>query len=212
MSVHTSDTTERPEANEEEFTARIRAWWLPWLVATIVAALVIGVGSFIAYGRDIDVASMDTSMDMGGDEHVVPPVPGFYDGREILFIHTEASDQQVADMLSDMMDSPVIVVARLGDVPASVLGDVYVFANGVQHDDEQGPFGFQPDVFDSVPGDDDYSPLRAVSIVTWQDDSEARTLRSVGEIDDAEAAGELTIEQPGVVVNMPIIEWPGGSR
>jgi len=89
---------------------------------------------------------------------------------------------------------------------------VFVFANGVRPDDQRGPFGFQPDVFDTVPGDADYSPLRALNVVSWQDTREARALRSVGEIEDAQAAGELTIEQPGVVVNMPIVDWPGGAR
>lgn len=208
MSVQSADTTQRPEAYDEEFAPRVRPWWLPWLVALVVAGLVIGVGSYFAYGRDTDVASMV----IGGGEHVVPPVTGFYKGQAVHFIHTEASDPQVAGMLSDMMDSPVIVVPHLREVPASALGNVFVFANGVQPDDERGPFGFQPDVFDTVPGDADYSPLRAVNVVTWQAASQVRTLRSVGEIDDAEAAGELTIEQPGVVVNMPIIDWPGGAR
>lgn len=208
MSVQRGDTTKRPEADDEEFQTRVRPWWVPWLVALVVAGLVIGVGSYFAYGRDTDVASMD----MGGDNHVVPPVTGFYEGHEIHFIHTEASDPQVAGMLSEMMDSPVIVVPHLRDVPASALGNAFVFANGVQPDDERGPFGFQPDVFDTVPGDAGYSPLRALNIVTWEAATDARALRSVGEIQDAEAAGELTIEQPGVVLNMPIIEWPGGAR
>jgi hypothetical protein len=128
-------------------------------------------------------------MDMGGDVHLVPPVTGFYEGQAVHFIHTEASDPEVAGMLSDMMDSPVLVVPHLREVPASALGNVFVFANGVtpDDDDERGPFGFQPDVFDTVPGDADYSPLRAVNVVTWDDASQARTVRSVGEIDDAQA-------------------------
>lgn len=209
MTVQTGDTTERPEADGEEFSPRVRPWWVPWLVALVVAGLVIGVGSYFAYGRHTDVASMN----MGGDKtHVVPPVTGFYQGHEIHFIHTEASDPQVADMLSNMMDSPVIVVPRLREVPVSALGNVFVFANGVQPGGERGSFGFQPDVFDTVPGDAGYSPLRALNIVTWQVATDARALRSVGEIQDAEAAGKLTIKQPGVVVNMPITDWPGGAR
>lgn len=210
MTVQSEGTTQRPEADHDEFARRVRPWWVPWSVALVVAGLVIGVGSYFAYGRDTDVASMD--MGGGDNAHVVPPVTGFYDGDEIHFVHTEASDPQVAGMLSDMMDSPVIVVPRLRDVPASALGNVFVFANGVQPDDERGPFGFQPDVFDTVPGDADYSPLRALNIVTWQTATDTRALRSVAEIRNAEAAGELTIEQPGVVVNMPIIDWPGGAR
>ena len=97
-------------------------------------------------------------------------------------------------------------------MPAAALGDVFVFANGVHPDGERGPFGFQPDVFDTVPGDAGYSPLRTVNVVTWDSATDARALHSVDEIDAARAAGELTIEQPGVVVNMPIVDWPGGAR
>ena len=210
MSTQTRDSTDRPDAYEDEFRPRLRPWWVPWLVALAVAVSVIGVGSYFAYGRDATVASMD----MAGDKHAVPPVLGLYDGEEIRFIHTEASDPQIAGMLTDMMGSPVMVVRSLREVPDAALGRVFVFANGVIPEDEmeRGPFGFQADVFDTVPGDPDYSPLRAVNVVTWHDDSKPRVLRSFVEIQRAEAAGELTIEQPGAVVNMPMIEWPGGER
>lgn len=209
MSAQTPESTDRPDAYEE-FAPRLRPWWIPWLVALVVAGAVIGVGSYFAYGRETDVASMD----MGADGHAVPPVKGFYAGQEMHFVHTEASDPQVAGMLTDMMGSPVIVVRRLADVPSSALADVYVFTNGVTPDDEmeRGPFGFQADVFDSVPGDAGYSPLRAVNLVTWRNEDDARVLPSLEDIEAAEVARELTIDQPGVVVNMPIIDWPGGER
>ena len=33
----------------------------------------------------------------------VPPVTGYSDGQEIMFIHTEASDPKIAKILTDMM-------------------------------------------------------------------------------------------------------------
>jgi len=48
--------------------------------------------------------------------------------------------------------------------------------------------------------------------VTWQENVEARELTSVDEILAAVAADEVIIEQPGVVVNMPILVWPDGER
>lgn len=139
---------------------------------------------------------------------VVPPVKGFAEGHEIRFIHTEASDPQVAQMLTDMMGSPVLVVASLAQVPAA-LANVYVFTNGLRGD---GPFGFQPDVFDNPPGTESYHPLRAVNLATWRDGSSARELTSAAETKAAEATGELTIERSGAVVNMPFLTWPGGHR
>ncbi|MGI0012826.1 MAG: DUF7482 domain-containing protein [Nitrososphaera sp.] len=147
---------------------------------------------------------------MGSDTSAtVPPVRGFYKGQEILFIHTEASDPDVVSMLTMMMDSPVILVPSLKDVPESSLDEVYVFTNGVGG---EGPFGFQPDVFSSVPTDSDYTPLREVNLASWKDTATARELRSVEEIIDAETKGELSISSPGVVVNMPIVKWPTGQR
>ncbi len=108
-----------------------------------------------------------------------------------------------------MMGTDVMTVPSLAEIPAELLGNVYVFTNGIE---DMGPLGFQPDVFDSVPGDEKYTPLRAVSLVTWQADVEARQLVSVEEILAAEEAGELTIEQPGVVVNMPILVWGENHR
>ena len=40
----------------------------------------------------------------------------------------------------------------------------------------------------------------------------ARTLGSVEEIREAARKGEVTLKQAGVVVNMPILVWPGGQR
>jgi hypothetical protein len=87
-----------------------------------------------------------------------------------------------------------------------VLAAVYVFANGVRR---EGPFGFQVDVFDSVPGQTGYTPLRAVILVTWQVGHRPRILRSVEEIQAASRQGEVTLTRPGVVVNIPILAWPG---
>jgi len=140
---------------------------------------------------------------------VVPPVNGFTEGTEIRFIHTEASDPQVADMLTNMMGSPVLVVPQLAQVPESARANVYVFKNGIQG---EGPFGFQPDVFDNPAGTKGYSPLRTVNLVTWRNEQAARPLRSAVEVKAAAASGDLAIERPGVVVNMPMLTWPGGER
>lgn len=86
---------------------------------------------------------------------------------------------------------------------------VYVFTNGVKG---EGPFGFQVDVFDSVPGEPRYTPLRAITLVTWRNGVRPRLLRSVEEIQAAVRKGEVTVKRPGVVVNMPMIAWPGGQR
>ena len=147
-------------------------------------------------------------MDMSG----VPTVPAgiaYAEGQEIRFIHTEVSDPDIAKVLSDMTGSPVLVVPSLANAPQEMLAKVYVFTNGIMG---MGPLGFQPDVFDNPPGTTGYSPLRTIMLVSWKDESKARELKSVAEVTDAESKGEISVEQPGVVVNMPFITWPGGQR
>lgn len=150
---------------------------------------------------------------MGGMEPVsgpeIPLVRGYAEGEEIAFIHTEASAPDVAQMLTEMMDSPVVVVPGLADIRDSILANVYVFTNGIAGD---GPLGFQADVFDHPPGTEGFSPLRALNRVTWINAEDARILRSAAEVLDAQAKAEVTIERPGVVVNMPLVTWPGGER
>jgi hypothetical protein len=133
----------------------------------------------------------------------------YAEGQEIRFIHTEVSDPEIGKLLTEMMDSPVLVVPALAQAPEAMLAKVYVFTNGVEG---MGPLGFQPDVFDNPPGMEGYSPLRSIILITWADESKARELKSAAEVAEAESAGEVTVEQPGVVVNMPFITWPGGER
>lgn len=139
----------------------------------------------------------------------LPAGKAWAEGKEIYFVHTEASDAGVAEKLTGMMKSPVILVPSLANVPDESLANVYVFTNGIAG---SGPFGFQADVFDNPPGTDGYTPLRRLNVITWTDETKARELKSVSEVLDAETAGELTIEQPGVVINMPFVIWDGGKR
>lgn len=140
----------------------------------------------------------------------IPYTAGYVDGQRIKFIHPEASDRKVADLLTEMLNSPVIVVPALAQAPEPTLASVYVFTNGVKKG--EGPFKFQADVFDRPPGTEGYSPLRAAHLVAWKDGRTARELKSAAEVKAAEAAGEIEIRRPGVVVNMPLLTWPGGRR
>jgi hypothetical protein len=154
------------------------------------------------------MANSMAGMDMS-DAPRVPVGKAYLDGAEIYFMHTEASDADIAKLLTDMMNSPVIEVPSLAQAPADMLADVYVFKNGVKG---MGPLGFQSDVFDNPPGSKGYTPLRRLIIVTWKDGVVARELKSLAELQAAQKAGEIGFERPGVVVNMPLVTWPGGKR
>ena len=151
-------------------------------------------------------ACQDDTMDTTAQ---VPVGKGYAEGKEIYFMHTEASDAELAGMLSDMMNSPVFLVPALAQVPDAALANVYAFKNGLEG---MGPLGFQSDVFDNPPGTDGYSPLRRLNVVSWVAPDKATELKSAAALLAAETAGEVTIEKPGVVINMPFIVWDGGKR
>jgi len=63
----------------------------------------------------------------------------------------------------------------------------------------------QANVIDTVPGRADYTPLWAVSMVTWKDGDKARVLRSAAEVRRAVADGDATVKRTSIVVNCPLI-------
>ena len=134
---------------------------------------------------------------------------GFAEGTEIYFTHTEVSNADLAEKMAAGMQSPVLYVPSLADVPENAVANVYAFTNGVKG---ASMSGLQPSVFDNPPGTEGYTPLRRLNMVTWADETKARELKTAAEILEAAQAGELTIKNTGVVVNMPFIVWAGGQR
>jgi hypothetical protein len=139
----------------------------------------------------------------------VPAGKAYANGDVIYFTHTETSDQGVADLLTQMMKSPVLFVPSLAQAPDSMLTNVYVFKNGLAG---SGPLKFQADVFENTPDDAGYTPLRRIVFVTWQDAGQAKELKSAADIQTLAGQNTVTLEKSGVVVNMPFITWKGGKR
>ena len=198
------------------------------IFAAVILALALsgsGINSVLAaedMGKNMD---MDSDMDMSAkkddmkmkmmapaDAPTVPPVTGYSEGERILFLHTEASDPEIAKLLTDMMGSPVVLVPSLAEAPAAMLATVFVFANGVRPDGPMGPLEFQPDVFDFPPGQPGYRPLRKIVLVRWNDSEAPRILTSAGDVAHAAAEGQISLEETNIVVNMPMLTWPGGQR
>lgn len=177
------------------------------IVTALVAVLM--AGFVLVYTLLAPARAQMGDAEMAAAGPTVPAVTAFYRGEEVLFMHTETSDPDIAKLLSDMMGSPVLVVPQLAQVPEEALAKVYAFTNGIQG---MGPLGFQPDVLDAAPGEEGYSPLRRLYLATWQDEDRARELTSLREVQAAEADGEITIERQDVVINEPFLRWPGGER
>jgi hypothetical protein len=139
----------------------------------------------------------------------IPAGLAYAEGQAVRFIPAEASDPDFAQLLTDTMGSPVLVVPSLAEAPASALATVYVFTNGVAG---AGPLGFQPNVFENPPGTPGYTPLRRIHHVTWVDPASAVELKSAADVQTTITAGRATEEVTGVVVNMPFLTWAEGNR
>jgi hypothetical protein len=206
----TQEKTSRSDTRVDGLT--VRSWIA---VAVAIGVVVLGFGAWWTYGLGRD--GMTTPGGMGGmstseDVPRFPPVTGYYDGERVFFVHTEVSDGETGELLTGMMDSPVVTVPDLAGVPEAALGRVFVFTDGVRPDGPRGPLGFQPDVFDSAPGDSGYTPLRRLVQLTWSDDAEPRVLTSATEVQQAIEAEELSMKATDVVVNAPLLTWPDGER
>ena len=139
----------------------------------------------------------------------LPADKAYANGKEIYFVHTEASDADSAKKMTDMFNSPVLYVPSLTQVYDTALANVYFFSNGLKG---AGALGFQLNVFDNPPGTDGYTPLRRGNAVTWTDATKTRELKSAADILAAEKAGELKITRLPLVINMPFVIWDGGKR
>jgi len=143
----------------------------------------------------------------------MPMIDGYYNGEKVFFVHTEVSDKNMADMMSMMINFPTLHVSDLANMPQSEMSKVYVFTNGIAGSGPYGggPFMFQIDVFDSIPGQMGYSQFRVPHLVTWNDNSTPTIMISVDEIFEAESNGDLTIQKTDNVVNAPMIVWKSGG-
>jgi len=139
----------------------------------------------------------------------MPLIDGYYNGEKAYFVHTEISDSDLADMLSMMVNFPTLYVPELTNVSPNDLGKVYIFTNGIPGAGPYGggPFFFQIDIFDAIPGQEGYGQLRTPYLVTWSENSSPRLLTSIEELLEAETNGELSIEKSDLVVNAPMIVW-----
>ena len=140
---------------------------------------------------------------------IMPMIDGYYKGNKVYFVHTEISDSVMADMMSKMVNFPTLHVPELKNIPEDQMARVYVFTNGVPGSEPYGggPFMFQIDVFDSIPGQKEYSQFRIPYLVTWNNDTKPSILNSESVILKAESEGKVTIEKSNLVVNVPMITW-----
>ncbi len=122
--------------------------------------------------------------------------PGWFDGGDVWFIRTDASDQDFAES-EGLVYVPLLRNAL--DAQGSY-ATLYRFADGVE---EQRP------VLSTVPGHDDFTS--AFQIVDVAFAGEPKLLDSAAAIEEAAAAVTVSLALTGIIVNYPLVVWPGGG-
>lgn len=146
----------------------------------------------------------------------IPMIDGYYNGEKVWFIHPDVSSAEMSEKLTRMINYKTLYVPQHNNaVDTEKLAKLYVFKNGVDHRGVGpwggGPFGYQIDIFDSIPGQEGYTSLRMPYTVTWNENAKPRILTSEKDLLESKDLGELVVEPTGIVVNVPMIRWPGGS-
>ena len=115
------------------------------------------------------------------------------DGSTIYYIATDASQKGPADTLG------IILANKTQDtISTSAAADLYQFSNGIVG---SGPLGFQSGVGSSKQGDQYYSPMWRIQVVTWKDPTMATVLENVHDI--ISKGGLTGTMEAGFIVNCP---------
>ena len=156
----------------------------------------------------VDAGPARIELARGAVPAYLPLHAGLYNGTGLLYVVTDASGAEYAEMVSKRQGWRVERAPALADAPPDAVSDVYVFTNGVAGG---GLRGYQDDVFSSTPGQPrEYSALRQVSEVAWKVGQRPSVLSSEAEVLDARNGSRVTVERIGVVANMPQVQWDGG--
>lgn len=125
------------------------------------------------------------------------------DGRTIYYIVTDATPSGPAEMMG-VVNSPTS--AKLIANRAAV--DLFQFANGIKG---SGPLGFQPGIASGALGDENYSPMWRINVISWKDSSKATLLETMGDIAAMKESGLLSVGlarpmDSDHIVNCPFID------
>jgi len=133
----------------------------------------------------------------------IPVSKGYVDGNVSYFISTDASEKDVVSSVSNSTKFEVNYAPSLANTSEPSRQQGYVFINGIKG---EGPSGFQLPVASAAPGDEGYSPLFEINYVKWNDESNARVLKTADEVTESQNNGELTITKSNIVINSPFVQ------
>ncbi|MEO0560629.1 MAG: hypothetical protein AAF125_00845 [Chloroflexota bacterium] len=146
---------------------------------------------------DVISFALDTNEWAGDFGHVTYRLhQALYNGESAYYIRTDTSSQEYAQE-NGLVFVPLLNAAASLDNGTSPL---YTFDNGHS---EQLP------VISTVPSEANYNPAWRVHTVTFSGDPVL--LDSEAAIREAEANGDVTVAVTALIVNFPIVKWPGGE-
>ena len=125
------------------------------------------------------------------------------DGSTIYYIVTDATPKGPAEMMG-VVDSPTS--ANLIANAAAV--DLFQFMDGIKG---SGPLGFQPGIAAAVPGDENYSPMWRIFMISWNEPENASVLETKSDIEYFHSNDLITINlarpmNSEHIVNCPFID------
>jgi len=139
----------------------------------------------------------------------IPMHKGIYDGNQVLYIMTDASDEDYAKIISEKQGWNMELAPPLGNVPENTLQKLFIFKNGIKGD---GIYGFQNEVISNTPSQESkYSALNSIIEVTWKVGQKEIEFESAADVIVAEEGGRIEFNETGVIVNAPQIIWPDGQ-
>lgn len=180
-------------------------------VVVALSAIVTLISSGVAQAQDNilsqngQLKSTDNTTSGGNDSMFIsiPVEKGFVNGNLSYFISTDASEERIVSSVTNTTKFDVNYAPTLGDTPEISRQQGYVFTNGILGN---GTFEHQLPVASATSGDEGYSPLFEINYVKWNNESQARILKSAADIIDAQSKGELSIEKSNVVINSPAVK------
>lgn len=136
-----------------------------------------------------------------------PILRAWHEGKEVLYITTDVSDQAVAKAknanYAPRLRNAIPQYPKPPQVK-TVLERVYAFPNKEQ---AWSVFASAPEPLGYESQNTHYSPLWLMYVVVWKDPSKAKELTSEEAILTAEDQGLVTIKRTDIVLNCPVIPF-----
>lgn len=108
------------------------------------------------------------------------------DGRTIYYIVTDATPSGLASLMG-VANVPTLAKTLTN----STVIVLYQFTNGIKG---SGPIGFQAGIASAALGDDTYSNLCKITVITWNESVKPSVLETIADINAKKSTGDVTVE------------------